>query len=387
MPEITRILAVDDEPRGVELVARTLRRVGQVETATSAEAGWERAQAERFDLVISDQRMPGMSGVDLLGKIADAQPDTGRILLTGYADLAATVDAINRGRVHAYLSKPCGSEELQVTARGVLERVQLGRENLRLLQELTAKNLELSAAFASLQQAQERIVSSERLAALGRLIAMIVHDLRGPLSVIKSAGSEFKRKGAELADGEVTALAHDVLEESDRMQRRCAELLDATRGSEGRGVLREESLDEVLSAALAQVSTDAARVGVVLEVDLAAGVRLPLDEDRFRRCLLNLVFNAIEAMGEGGVLRVESRREGDAACVSVVDTGPGIPDEIRERLFEPFVTLGKRGGTGLGLAVVKKVIEDHGGSIVVAKAEGGGAAFRLRLPISPPATA
>jgi signal transduction histidine kinase len=331
--------------------------------------------------------MPGMTGVDLLGRIAEAQPDTGRILLTGYADLAATVDAINRGRVHAYLSKPCGAEELQVAVQGVLERVQLERENARLLHEVTAKNVALSSAIASLQAAQARIVSSERLAALGRLIAMIVHDLRGPLSVIRSAGSEFTRKGAELADEEIAALAHGVVEESSRMQRMCAELLDATRGSEGRGTLVEEDLDEVLSSALVQVSADAGRAGVQVELDLAAGVRVPLDEDRIRRCLLNLAYNAIEAMSDGGVLRVESRREGDFARVSISDTGPGIPDEIRERLFEPFATVGKRRGSGLGLAVAKKVIEDHGGSISAGKPEGGGAVFHLRLPLSQPPTA
>ena len=94
MERRTRILAVDDEQRGVELVKRILRSVADVEIAMSGEEGWELLQASDFDLVISDQRMPGISGVELLAKVAETSPDTGRILLTGYADTVDTVDAM-----------------------------------------------------------------------------------------------------------------------------------------------------------------------------------------------------------------------------------------------------------------------------------------------------
>lgn len=133
MERRTRILAVDDEQRGVELVKRVLRRIADVDTTLSGEEGWELFQRSDFDLVISDQRMPGISGVDLLAKIAEASADTGRILLTGYADTVDTVDAINRARVHAYLSKPCPPDQLSVAVDSVLERVKTLRENQRLL--------------------------------------------------------------------------------------------------------------------------------------------------------------------------------------------------------------------------------------------------------------
>jgi serine/threonine-protein kinase len=102
-----RILVVDDEPRGVELLERVLRPIGEVHRATSGEAARELIERMDFDAVITDQRMPGISGVDLLSVAAAKNEMTGRVLITGYSDLDATVDAINRGRVHAYLSKPC----------------------------------------------------------------------------------------------------------------------------------------------------------------------------------------------------------------------------------------------------------------------------------------
>jgi signal transduction histidine kinase len=120
---------------------------------------------------------------------------------------------------------------------------------------------------------------------------------------------------------------------------------------------------------------------VRLETALAFGDLAPVDEDHLRRALTNLACNAIEAMPEGGLLRIESGRDGDSAWISVVDDGPGVPEAIRDRLFEPFVSEGKRNGTGLGLAVVKQVAEQHGGEVRYGKADGGGAGFHLRLPL------
>ena len=130
------ILVVDDEVHGAELLQRTLRGHANVETATSADEAWEIFERGHFDLVISDQRMPGLSGVELLGRIADRDDTIGRILLTGYSDLAATVEAINLGRVHAYLHKPCSPPEIRATVFGVLDRVRLTRENSSLTRDL-----------------------------------------------------------------------------------------------------------------------------------------------------------------------------------------------------------------------------------------------------------
>ena len=120
----TRILVVDDEDRGVELLVRTLRGIGVVETAASADAGWAMFRDGGFDLIVSDQRMPGMSGIELLSRVAQRSPTTGRILLTGYTDLEATLDAINRGHVHAYLTKPCAPPDVQAVVREVMERIE-----------------------------------------------------------------------------------------------------------------------------------------------------------------------------------------------------------------------------------------------------------------------
>src|SRR4029450_9575157 len=107
-------------------------------------------EAGSFDLVISDQRMPGMSGVDLLGFAAERDETCGRILLTGYADPEAPVEAINRGRVHAYLHKPCSAEELRAVVQSTLGRARLAKDNARLVAVVTEQNSELRQAITSL---------------------------------------------------------------------------------------------------------------------------------------------------------------------------------------------------------------------------------------------
>ncbi|MEB2344522.1 MAG: response regulator [Deltaproteobacteria bacterium] len=377
-----RILVVDDEPRALELLVRSLRRVGEVVTASSADAAQALHSGARFDLVISDQRMPGSTGVELLSRIAESDENVGRILLTGYTDLETSVEAINRGRVHAYLHKPCSTPDLMATVAAVLQRVGLARENQRLLAVVSEQNAQLGEALESLQRAQDKLVGSERLAAIGRMGAMIVHDLRGPLAAIRSAGEEVRREGTERAAPALGELGREVLDEAARLERMCSELLEIARASELPGVLRRELIDDAVATALAALSHEASLQGVEIELDLHADVLVAIDEQALRRALHNLARNAFEAMPEGGRLLVRSVRDGDHAVLTLTDSGPGIAAEIAGRLFEPFATFGKPAGCGLGLAVVRKVVEDLDGTISVAKAEGGGACFEIRLPLA-----
>ena len=378
-----RILVVDDEPRSVELLVRTLRRLGEVESFTRAGEAWARAQVAPPDLVISDQRMPGMKGVELLAHVAGLGLPIARVLITGYADIHATVDAINAGRIHAYVNKPWSPDQLLQIASALLDRVRLERENDRLLATLVDKNAELEDALGSVQETQSRLLAAERLAAVGQMVAMIVHDIRGPLTVVRSATEELTREAGSLPVDEIRALAASALDESERIMRMCSELLDATRATQDRSERSPCEIDEWVEDVLATLAETAARQGILIEAQLGSGTTLWVDTERLRRALLNLLYNAFEAMPEGGVVHVETLREGDVLSLSVTDSGPGIPESIRAQIFEPFVTAGKVGGTGLGLAVVRKIVEDHGGSVAVEKADGGGSRFELRLPIGP----
>ena len=206
MAEQPRILAVDDESRGVELVKRILRKCAAVETTTCGESAWELLQDHDFDLVISDQRMPGMSGVELLARVAEAFPFTGRILITGYAEAVDTVEAINRARVHAYLNKPCPPNQLSLTVDSVLERVETLRDNARLADLLRSRGAGPSFSTAPVESLLEAL-------------AGCVGTMR------QEVGELASREGAP----ELAACATRILGASQRADELTEELLEVVR--------------------------------------------------------------------------------------------------------------------------------------------------------------
>ena len=181
-----RILAVDDEPRGVELMERTLRKLAEVDTAATGDEAWARFQTHDYHLVISDQRMPGISGVELLTRVADARPITGRVLLTGYADISATIEAINRGRIHAYLNKPCPPDQLRMIAGSVLARVRAERENAVLLEELRERNQELEEVISSLRRETQGMIEAATAETAGAVAVRVA----GPLGALRKLAAE-----------------------------------------------------------------------------------------------------------------------------------------------------------------------------------------------------
>jgi len=377
-----RILIVDDEPRALELLTRTLRKTARIESAESGEQALELLANQGFDLVISDQRMPGLSGVDLLSSIAESSESTGRILLTGYADLEATVAAINRGRVHAYLHKPCAPSDLLMVVENVLARVRLVRENARLVSVVCEQNAQLEERLEELRESRDRVVASERMAAVGQGIAMVVHDLRAPLAMIQAAGDEIQREVCQDKLEEITALGSQIQEEAARTLRMCEELLELTRMADGTGSAEQCSLDDEVSGTVERLRSEANEASVSLECRLESGARVSLDCERWSRMIENIVRNAFEALPEGGTVSIETARTDDRAVMTISDDGPGVSTELVDSLFEPFATAGKTAGTGLGLAIARKVATDHCGTLVLDRTVTNGACFRVEVPLA-----
>lgn len=157
--ESLRILIVDDEVQSGEMMKRSLRRFGTVDLVDDAETAWEKAQGQKYDVVISDQRMPGTTGVELLSRVARRSPSSGRILVTAYTDLTAAIDAINHGHVHAYLPKPCLPDKLRDTVAEILRRTDRERETERLVEELRERNRRLADAVKAARLASDRLRS------------------------------------------------------------------------------------------------------------------------------------------------------------------------------------------------------------------------------------
>jgi signal transduction histidine kinase/putative methionine-R-sulfoxide reductase with GAF domain len=247
----------------------------------------------------------------------------------------------------------------------------------RALLRLVSANASTAVRLFRSRAERER---SERLASIGSVVSGIIHDLRTPLAVISGNAQLMATAPDASARAEHLKAALKQFDVIDGMQR---EVLAFARGESGilpRKVHLARYFDDL--AKQIQHELEGTRVTLALEIEDRGIARF--DEAKITRALHNLVRNAIEAMDpEGGQLGIKLVREGTEIVVTVSDTGKGIPKEVEGRLFQSFVTAGKRGrGTGLGLAIVKKIVDEHGGSISVASSPKG-AAFTVRLPSEP----
>lgn len=239
----------------------------------------------------------------------------------------------------------------------------------------------LAAAFnamcASIQDGRQELIRQERIATIGRLSTSIVHDLRNPLAAIYG-GAEMLIDG-ELTNGQVQRLAGNIYRSSRRMQQLLQELVDTGRG---RFISTEVCrLRDIVSVACEVFAPTAEAQSVTIEVDVPDSLELPLERARMERVFLNLIDNSLGVMPMGGTLRITARTENSSVIVSVQDTGPGIPSQIRARLFQPFVSAGKKNGIGLGLAFSHQTVLDHGGRLWADPDTRQGACFLIQLPL------
>jgi signal transduction histidine kinase len=230
---------------------------------------------------------------------------------------------------------------------------------------------------ASIQAARKDLIRQERLATIGQLSTSIVHDLRNPLAAVYG-GSEMLVDG-DLPAATVKRLARNIYRASRRIQELLGDLVNISRGK----VQSPEmcSLHDVIAAACEPLQTVAQMQHVNIEIDVPETLEAPVERARMERVFFNLCTNSLEALGEGGRIRISASRNETSALVRVEDTGPGIPSELRSRLFEPFATAGKKNGLGLGLALSRQTVVAHGGDLW-ADSTAHGAAFCIRLPLS-----
>jgi signal transduction histidine kinase len=229
---------------------------------------------------------------------------------------------------------------------------------------------------ASIRQAREDLIRQERISTIGRLSGSIVHDLRNPLAAIYG-GAEML-VDADLPPAHVKRLAGNIYRASRRIQELLQDLLNVSRGKTRPPEICR--LREVALAACDSLAATAEAQGVTVSVSIPPEIELPLERSRMERAFVNLVGNALEAMPDGGEVHISARVEGGSAIVQVQDNGPGIAPEIRSSLFQPFVSAGKRNGLGLGLALTRQTVLEHGGDMWVESEPGRGARFQFRLP-------
>jgi len=244
---------------------------------------------------------------------------------------------------------------------------------------------ELDEAYQKLEAATERLVRSEALAAIGEVTAIVAHEIRNPLSTIGGFGKMLARSADDVEN--VKRNARIIVDEVAKLENILGDLLDFTKPS--RPNFAETALSDVVAASLVAVQGRAEQRGARIEVQVPADLPpIVIDRGQMQQVIGNLVINAIDASPEGGTVALRGWREDNQVKLAVADTGQGIPQAHLDQIFDTFFTT-KPTGTGLGLALARKVVEDHGAVLQVASEEGVGTTFTIvfSLEQSPPSAA
>jgi PAS domain S-box-containing protein len=332
------------------------------------------------EVIISDVMMPEMDGLSLVSCLkADADlRHIPVILVTARASRDETVTGLETG-ADDYVAKPFGPAELRA-------RVRAAERQRQLFDDLAAKHEALEDAHEQLRATQEELIQAGKMAAVGTLAAGMSHELNNPLATILLTAQRLRRKLPP--DSPLLASVDTIERHADRSGRLVRLLLDVSRRKPAE--LEPVTMDELVGRVAELASSQVHGGNLALEVDLpAAGlpaVRASVQE--LEVALLNLVKNALDASSDDGVVRLavgNEQRQGVAGVeILVSDTGCGIPADALPHIFDPFFTTKPVGqGTGLGLALARRIIESHGGAIGVESGCGKGTTMRVWLPAAP----
>ncbi len=237
---------------------------------------------------------------------------------------------------------------------------------------------QLAEANRHVQEAEEAVRRSDRLAALGQLSAGLAHELRNPLGTIR-ASSEMLNRTLSAENDVAREVAGFITSEADRMNSLVTRFLQFARPLQLR--LEPSDLGAMIDRAIAAASREAQSVSIYKNYDPGIAP-FPFDAEMMERVVFNLVVNAAQATAPGGAVTVKTRASGGVAEIAVIDRGSGIEPGHLDSIFNPFFTT-KPQGVGLGLAIVSKIVDEHGGKIAVESEAGRGSVFRVLLPLTP----
>jgi len=372
------ILVVDDEGPIREVCRRTLAELGfEVQAAGTGEKALARLRERDFDLVLTDIRMPGaVDGVRLLEEVKRRCPCTDVVLMTGCPTLDTAIEALQQGAAD-YLLKPFSQAGLEHVATRCFERRRLSRE----LDREKLLRRELEAAYAELQKVEQLKAA---------FLARLQHELRTPLTLVCGV-TDMITKGLSREDVS-PVLKKTLLAGTARLREVVEQLLVFSDLQSAELKLEKTPLD--LEQAIRALVADSRGLWeqrrLKVEVRFASPLpAVPADADLLRTAFKHLLLNAVRFSPQGAAIRIQGARDRDEACVTFADEGIGIPADQLSKIFDSFYQVAEFMtrkvdglGLGLGLAIVRRIVEAHHGTVSVASREGAGSAFTVRLPVS-----
>lgn len=351
-----KVLYIDDETNNLVAFKASFRRVFQVYTATSAAEGMSILTKHRVHIIIADQRMPGSTGVEFFDVVRDAYPDPVRILLTGYTDIEAIIDAINKGQIFRYIKKPWDELELQTAIYNAYEVYSTKRELKDKIEELEKSNDELN-----------------------RFVYSTSHDLRSPLASVMGVLNLAKMEKSVQDPNGYMGMIESCVKKMDFFILKVIEYYKSIRV--------EDAKEEVDFVELLNESIDFCRMqnpAIKFQVNVLQPVPFRVDAFRMSVILNNLISNAVKYQKPdepNPVVKLNVVVDTREANISIEDNGVGIIDDHLNNIFKMFFRSNfSVNGLGIGLYIVKEALTRIGGEISVHSTYGEGTSFKVTVP-------
>lgn len=381
------VVIIDDDRNILELTSLVLAKNGfQPYTADRAVDGFELISLHAPQLVLLDYMMPELDGLSALQQIKSRFPDTYVVMLTGRGSEEVAVELMKNG-ASEYILKPFNNRNLVERLRNVLRireieihNRQLQKQQEQLLFEIEQWNLELQKRVheksEALQAAQNEIVQSEKLAAMGYLSAGMAHEIRNPLNSI-SLFIQLMRQTT--TDPNQLDYQAKVLKEIERIDTIIRKLLDSSRRT--RVISSNVQIDQVIDSAIEAFAPqiEARKIQVDRRYHSIPSP-IKADSSELEQIFTNLFLNSLDAMTRGGFLTIEVFEKDTKIIVRIADSGAGIAEDVLPNIFEPFYSTKNR-GTGMGLPVAQRITRMYEGSMEVEHSSPEGTTFRLEFPV------
>lgn len=352
------VLYVDDEAENLIVFQASFDEYFNVVTADSAQEALALLERQAFPVVIADQRMPRMSGAELFEAMRHKYPHTKRVMLTGYADSKAMLDAINQGQVFYFIKKPWEQDQVFSTLIRAIEAYDMSISNMVL---------------------QDRLVAADRCATLGRSAAQLAHEMGNQLCMLPLLELIEDRYGDQ---EDLVRMAGFARTTHERLVQIINEVKAFVRFEREEVVTQRVELSEVVHELVEFLRYERSLPLDRFEVRIECPLSVKAHRVKLQQVLLNLLKNAAHAIRgrQDGRISLALSAEGDEAVITVADNGCGMTAEVAQRIWEPFFTTKGEEGTGVGLDVARSIIEAHGGTIHCDTAPEQGARFTIRLP-------
>jgi K+-sensing histidine kinase KdpD len=383
-----RILLVDDEPPNVRLLQRTLEHAGYVNVEATTDSRRVAGLLAEFepDIILLDLLMPHLDGFEVMDQLTRlVPPSTYLPVLVLTADITTETKrkALARG-AKDFLTKPFDLEEVLLRIHNMLEirqlHLQLRKQNEELEERVRLRTLELERALATERLAAERLRELDELRSA--FLTAVSHELRTPLTSVLGGALTLERQSAGLSEEDRDGLVHGVVANARNLDRLLSDLLDIDRLV--RGIAKPTRTPTDLGALITGAVAESEIPGDHPVHVRADPVMIDIDAPKVERIVQNLVANAGRHTPRGTPIWVRTCREEGGVLIVVEDAGPGVPEAFRTSIFEPFQQGERRvehaPGVGIGLSLVSRFAQLHGGRAWVEERPGGGASFRVFLP-------